>query len=219
MSYELKIDKDAIRSGEGMLKVVAADLKHVEEGDEVAIVKALGYNGIFTTRDLMFAPMTLAIFEMMGQNGIKNLMFRGGSYAGERFALETIEAGMAKWDDSLLQYHKNIFIATGWGYIEYPEIDLNPEGLEVVCLIKNHPCATTVVEIMESAVQENPSLKIDHNQTFCDYHTGWLQGKIRLLMKNIGVKEELISRIKGVEEYCQAQEGRDHCRHVVRIFD
>ena len=103
--------------------------------------------------------------------------------------------------------------------LAHPEIDLNPENPRIVSLLKNHPSSTTVVKIMESAVEKNPGLKIDYKQNFCDYHTGFLLSLVRLLMKNRGADEKLIPLIKGKEEYCQAQEGRDHCKNVIGILD
>ena len=219
MSDKLLIDTNVFEAASALLSALVNDLKHQRDGDDVAVLKTLGLNAIFTTRDLMFAPMTLAIFEMMGQNGIKNLMFRGGYYASERFAIETVEAGYAKWDESLVHYYGTIGLATGWGIFIHPEIDLNTENPRLVCLLKNHPASTTVVRIMESAAEKNPALKIDYKQTFCDYHTGWLISLLRLLMKHKGADEKLISSIKGTEEYCQVQEGRDHCRFVIGLLD
>ncbi|MBN2225213.1 MAG: hypothetical protein JW765_11090 [Deltaproteobacteria bacterium] len=219
MADEFSIDSSVFDTASGLLTAFVQDLKHQRDGDDVAILGSLGLNVIFSTRDLMFAPMTLAIFEMMGQNGIKNLMFRGGYYAAERFAVETVETGAAKWDESLFKYFETIAISTGWGMLIHPEIDLNTKNPRVVSLLKNHPSATTVVKIMESAAKNNPGLKIDYKQTFCDYHTGFVLSLVRLIMKNNGADEKFISSIKGKEEYCQAQEGRDHCRHVIGLLD
>lgn len=219
MGDKFLVDDSVFETAAGLLDVFVKDLKHQRDGDDIAMLESLGLNVIFSTRDLMFAPMTLAIFEMMGQNGIKNLMFRGGYYAGERFAMDTIEAGTTKWDESLIKYYETIAISTGWGMIAHPEIELNIEKPWVVSLVKNHPSSTTVLKIMESAVQKNPGLKIDYKQTFCDYHTGFLLSLVRLLMKNNGADEKLVSSIKGKEEYCQAQDGRDYCRHVIGLLD
>jgi hypothetical protein len=213
------IDTSLFETASGLLNTVVKDLKHQREGDDVAVLQTVGLNVIFATRDLMFAPMTLSIFEMMGQNGIKNLMFRGGYYAAERFAIETVEAGFATWDESLINYYGTIGFATGWGMYTHPEIDLTTKNPRVVSLLKNHPCSTTAVRIMESAAKKNPGLKIDYNQTFCDYHTGWLLSLVRLILKHNGADEKLISSIKGKEEYCQAQKGNDHCRHVFGLLD
>ena len=76
MSDKIVIDNSIFETASGLLGAVLQDLKHQRDGDDVAMLKAMGLNAIFTTRDLMFAPMTLAIFEMMGQNGMKNLMLR-----------------------------------------------------------------------------------------------------------------------------------------------
>jgi hypothetical protein len=219
MGDELLINDSALDAASALLDTVVKDLRHQREGDDAAVLKTMGLNVIFATRDLMFAPMTLAIFEMMGQNGIKNLMFRGGYYAAERFAIESVEAGFAAWDESLINYYGMMGLSTGWGMYVHPEIDLNLKNPRVVSLLKNHPCSTTVVRIMESAVKKNPGLKIDYKQTFCDYHTGWLLSLVRLVMREKGADEKLISSIKGKEEYCQAQEGRDHCRHVIGLLD
>ncbi len=219
MANEFVFDPTVFETASGLLGAFVKDLKHKREGDDLAILESMGLNVIFSTRDLMFAPMTLAIFEMMGQNGIKNLMFRGGYYAAERFAMDTVESGYAKWDESLFKYFETIAISTGWGMLVHPEMDLNVKNPRVVSMLKNHPSATTVVRIMESAVKKNSGLKIDYNQTFCDYHTGFVLSLVRLIMKNMGADEKLISSIKGKEEYCQAQKGRDHCRHVIGLLD
>ena len=219
MGDELKIEKEAYNVASGMIHIMTGDLRHIEEGEDEAKLSGLGYEVIFTTRDLMFAPMVISIFEMMGQNGIKNLFYRGGSYAGERFALETVEGGLAKWDESLLRYNETIGLATGWGYLFHPEINLDIENPRVVCQWRNHPSATTVPEIMKSVAEKNPSLSVDFTQTFCDYHTGWLLTIVKLILKNNGAKDEVISKLKGREEYCQAQEGRNHCRHVIGLLD
>jgi hypothetical protein len=218
MSDDFVIDGNVFETASGLLNAFAADLKHQRDGDDVAILKSMGLDVIFSTRDLMFAPMTLAIFEMMGQNGIKNLMFRGGYYAAERFAADTVEAGYAKWDESLIKYFETIAISTGWGMLIHPEISLDAKNPRMISLVKNHPSATTVVKIMESATKKNTGLKIDYNQTFCDYHTGFVLSLFRLIMKNNGADEKFISSIKGKEEYCQAQKGRDHCRHVIGLL-
>ncbi len=219
MSDKLLIGDNIIETAAGLLTTVLKDLKHERDGADVAMLKTMGLNAIFTTRDLMFAPMTLAIFEMMGQNGMKNLMYRGGYYAAERFAVETVEAGFAKWDESLINYYGTIGLATGWGVYLHPEIDLTTENPRIVCLLKNHPSSTTVVRIMASAAERNPALKIDYRQTFCDYQAGWLVSMLRLILKHKGADEKLISSIKGKEEYCQAQKGNDHCRLVVGLLD
>jgi hypothetical protein len=219
MSDNLVIDNNIFETASGLLGTVLADLKHQRDGADVAMLKSMGLTAIFTTRDLMFAPMALAIFEMMGQNGIKNLMYRGGYYAAERFSIETVEAGYAKWDESLVNYYGTVGLATGWGIYQHPEIDFNLENPRIVCLLKNHPSSTTVVRIMESATERNPGLKIDYKQTFCDYQVGWLVSMLRLIMKEKGADEKVISAIKGKEEYCQAQKGNDHCRIVVGLLD
>jgi hypothetical protein len=219
MANEFVIDKSVFETASGLLSAFVTDLKHEQDGDDVAILKSMGLNVIFSTRDLMFAPMTLAVFEMMGQNGIKNLMFRGGYYAAERFALDTVEAGYAQWDESLFKYFETIAISTGWGMLIHPEIDLNPANPRVVSLVKNHPSATTVVNIMESAAKKNSALKIDYNQTFCDYHTGFVLSLVRLIIKNKGADDKFLSTIKGKEEQCQAQKGNDYCRHVIGLLD
>jgi hypothetical protein len=219
MSENLKFDESAFEAAFNLLDVFLKDLKHQRDGNDLAILKSLGLDVIFSTRDLMFAPMTLAIFEMMGQNGIKNLMYRGGYYAGERFSMDTIESGAAKWDESLIKYYETIAISTGWGMITHPEIDLNVENPRIVSLVKNHPSSTTVLKIMESAAERNPGLKIDYKQTFCDYHTGWLLSLTRSILKNSGADEKLIASVKGKEEFCQAQEGRNYCRHIIGIFE
>ncbi len=219
MNEELTIDKNVFETASGLLDAFINDLKHQRDGDDIAKLRSMGLNVLFSTRDLMFAPMTLSIFDMMGQHGMKNLMFRGGYYAGERFALETVETGIAKWDESLIKYYETIGISTGWGIMQHPEVDLDIEKPWIVSLLKNHPSATTVPAIMESAVQKNPALKIDYKQTFCDYHTGWLLALTRLILKNNGADEKLVSSVKGKEEFCQAQEGRNYCRHIVGILD
>jgi hypothetical protein len=219
MSDSLVIDKGMLETASGLLGTILKDLKHQPDGADTAMLKTMGLNAIFTTRDLMFAPMTLAVFEMMGQNGMKNLMYHGGYYAAERFSIESVGAGYATWDESLINYYGTIGLATGWGVYLHPEIDLNPENPRVVCLLKNHPSSTTVVRIMESAAEKNPGLKIDYKQTFCDYQVGWLVSMLRLIMKEKGTDEKVISAIKGKEEYCQAQKGNDHCRIVVSLLD
>jgi hypothetical protein len=219
MSDTLAIDNVLIDTGANFLTGVISDLKHQRDGADIAILKTMGLHVMFTTRDLMFAPMTLAIFEMMGQNGMKNLMYRGAFYAAERFSFESVEAGYAKWDESLVNYYGTIGLATGWGVFLHPEIDLNPENPRIVCLLKNHPCSTTCVRIMESAAENNKALKIDYQQTFCDYHVGWMTSMLRLIMKQRGADEKVISAIKGKEEYCQAQKGNDHCRFVIGLLD
>ncbi len=219
MSDKLAIDNNIFETASGLLGTILQDLKHQRDGADVAMLKTMGLNAIFTTRDLMFAPMTLAIFEMMGQNGMKNLMYHGGYYASELFSIETVQAGYAKWDESLINYYGTIGLATGWGIYQHPEIDLNPGNPRIVCLLKNHPSSTTVVRIMESAAERNTGLKIDYKQTFCDYQVGWLVSMLRLILKEKGADEKVISAIKGKEEYCQAQKGNDHCRIVVGLLD
>jgi hypothetical protein len=219
MSDDITIDAHAFDAVSELLGAIVKDLKHRQDGEDVAVLKSMGHEIIFTTRDLMFAPMTLAIFEMMGQNGVKNLMFRGGYYSAERFAVETVEAGFARWDESLIRHYEMMGTSTGWGIYIHPEIDINTDNPRVVSLLRNHPCCTTVLEIMESAVKKNPGLKIDYNQTFCDYHTGWLLCLVRLILRHKGADEKLIASVKGREEYCQAQKGRDHCRHVIGLLD
>jgi hypothetical protein len=135
LTDKLAIDTSIIDTASGVLTTVLQDLKHRREGDDIAMLKSMGLYAIFTTRDLMFAPMTMAIFEMMGQNGMKNLMYRGGYYAAERFAIESVEAGYAKWDESLINYYGMIGLATGWGVYLHPEIDLNVENPRIVCLL------------------------------------------------------------------------------------
>ncbi len=219
MSNDFVIDKNAFVAAKGMFDVIINDTKHIEEGEDIGIVKSLGYKAIFATRNLMFSPMTLSVFEMMGQNGVKNLFYRGGYHSGEIFAEETVDGGMAKWDETLFRYHETITIATGWGYLNYAEINLNSERPRIVSLMRNHPCATTVPEIMKYAVEKNPGLEINFNQTFCDYHTGWILAIARRILQENGADFGLISRMRGREEYCQVQEGRDHCRHVIGILD
>ena len=219
MTDDFMIDKNAFVAAKGMFDVIIGETKHIEEGDEVGLVKSLGYKAIFATRNLMFSPMTLSVFEMMGQNGVKNLFYRGGYHSGEIFAEETIESGMAKWDESLFKYHETMTIATGWGYLNYAEINLDPDNPRIVSKMRNHPCATTVPEIMKYAVQKNPGLEINFNQTFCDYHTGWILAILRLIMEKNGADIKFLSRLRGREEYCQVQEGHDHCKHVIGIFE
>jgi hypothetical protein len=219
MSDKLVIENNSLDVASDILSTVLKDLKHQRDGADVAMLKSMGLYAIFTTRDLMFAPMTLAIFEMMGQNGMKNLMYRGGYYAAERFAMESVEAGFAKWDESLINYYGTIGLATGWGVYLHPEMDLSIDNPKIVCLLKNHPSSTTVVRIMESVAERNSALKIDYKQTFCDYQVGWLVSMLRLILKNRGADEKVISSIKGKEEYCQAQKGNDHCRIVVGLLD
>ena len=219
MGNDFLIDKSVFETASGLLSAFVNDLKFQQDGNDVGILKSMGLNVIFSTRDLMFAPMTLAVFEMMGQNGIKNLMFRGGYYAAERFAMDTVEAGFAQWDESLFKYFETIAISTGWGLLVHPEINLDPANPRVVSMVKNHPSATTVVKIMESAAKKNTALKIDYNQTFCDYHTGFVLSLVRLIIKNKGADDKFVSSIKGKEEYCQAQKGNDHCRHVIGLLD
>jgi hypothetical protein len=219
MADNFTIDKDLMKASSDLLAILLGDLKHVDEGEDEAILMSVGYKGIFTTRELMYAPMTTAIFEMMGQNGVRNLMFRGGVYAGKKFAIDTIESGMAKWDESILNHHALTHTATGYGYASYSEINLDVENPRLVCYCKNHPNATTVPEIMEDATKENSSLSIDYTQTFCDHHTGFMLGVAKELFKNIGASDDVISKLKGKEEYCQAQEGNDHCKHIVGLLE
>ena len=218
MAKKFKIDKDVLKTADAMLDVLVKDIKRVEEGDEVALIKALGYKIVVTPMELMFAPMALSVFELMGQNGLKNLFFRGGTYFGKLFTKVAIDTGMAKWDETLLKHHVAIHVAAGWGYMSYSEIDLDLEKPMLTCFCKNHPCATVVPEIMEFAVGSNTSLTINYSQTFCDYHTGIALSVVRQILKNKGAKDEVLSQLKGKEEYCQAQKESDHCKHVIGIF-
>ena len=219
MADSFAIDTEQMKAASDLLAVLLGDLKHVDEGENETILMSLGYKAIFATRDLMFAPMTSAIFEMMGQRGVKNLMFQGGKYAGKKFAIDTIESGMAKWDESIFNHHALTHTATGYGYASYSEINLDLENPRLVCYCKNHPNATTVPEILEDSVKENNSLSIDYTQTFCDYHTAFMLGIAKELFKNISAPDDVISKLKGKEEYCQAQEGNDHCKHVVGLLE
>ncbi len=219
MTDKLIVDKDQMKAASDLLAILLGDLKHVGEGENETILMSIGLKGVFTTRELMFAPMTSAIFEMMGQRGVKNLMFQGAKYAGKMFAIDTIASGMAKWDENLFNHHALTHTATGYGYASYTEINLNMENPKIVCLCKNHPCVTTVPEIMEESIKENSSLSIDYKQTFCDHHTGFMLGIAKELFRNIGASDDVLSKLKGKEEYCQVQEGNDHCKHVIGLLE
>jgi len=209
---------EVIDNGKGFLEIFLKDLEYVEEGDEFGLLKSLGYSVMFSTRELMFAPMVFSVFEMMGQRGVKNLFYRGGFYAGERYATETVNAQLADWDDSLFELQAITAQAMGWGPPIFDEINLDIENPRLVYIHTNFPTATTVPEMMKYAVQKNPNLTLDMTQTFCDYSIGFLIAILRLVLKNNGAKDEVLSKIRGKEEYCQAQEGRDECRFIIAIL-
>lgn len=219
MDNKLKIDEEAIKTADVMLDVLIKDLKRIEDGDDITTLTTLGYRVLITPMDLILAPMALSVFEIMGQNGVKNIFFRGGSYFGKIYALQATSSGMAKWDESLLTNHENIHTCSGWGYLTYSEKNLDIENPRIVCFCKNHPCATVIPKIMEDTVGASTSLTVDYSQTFCDLHTGMVLSIARQILKNNGAKDEVLSRMKGYEDYCQAQEGRDHCRHVIGLLD
>jgi hypothetical protein len=202
--------KKANEDGFALFSATVPNLKFGREGDEMGHMYALGQDVVLTTRELSICPAVAFASTTMGQKGVELAFYRGGIYTGRFWAANTVEAGYAKWDESLINFHVASISGFGHGVAYLESYSLEPDNPRVVLHLKNSTNVLTTIKILEEIQKDDPSLKVDFNRPFDQYVAGFMAGYLRLLMEKRGCPPETVKKIQGKETQCQAQ-GKDHC--------
>jgi hypothetical protein len=202
--------KKAIEDGFNLFNATIPALKFGREGDEAGHIFVLGQDAVITTRELSICPAVAFASTTMGQKGVELAFYRGGIYTGRFWAVNTVEAGYAKWDESLINFHVQSISGFGHGVAYCESFSLDLDKPRLVIHVKNTTTVLTTIKILKEIQKDDPNLKVDFNRPFDQYITGFMTGYFRLLMEKRGCPPETVKKIQGREIQCQAQ-GKEHC--------
>jgi hypothetical protein len=202
--------KKANEDGFSLFSATIPALRFGREGDEAGHVYALGQDAVITTRELSICPAVAFASTTMGQKGVELAFYRGGIYTGRFWAVNTVEAGYAKWDESLINFHVQSISGFGHGVAYLESYSLDFDNPRVVIHLKNSTNVLTTIKILEEIQKDDPSLKVDLNRPFDQYTTGFATGYFRLILEKLGCPPETVKKVQGKEIQCQAQ-GKEHC--------
>ncbi len=210
--------KKASEDGSNLFKATLPNFKVGLEGGEPGHIYTLGLDVLLTTRELLICPAVAFASTTMGQKGVELAFYRGGIYTGRFWAVSTVTAGYAKWDETLIDFHMQSFSAFGWGLAYRESSSFDFKNPRIVAHLKNSVNVYTTIKILEEIQKEDPSLKVDLNRTFDQYTAGFMTGYFRLILENMGCPQEIIKKVQGKETQCQAQ-GKEHCILEIGILD
>jgi hypothetical protein len=210
--------KQANEAGNKIFTATIPSIEFGKEGEKMGHLYALGQDVVVTTRELSICPAVAFASTTMGQKGVELAFYRGGIYTGRFWAINTVEAGYAKWDESLINFHVQSISGFGHGvaYLESYSLEQDKPGL--VMHVKNTTTYLTTIKILKEIQKDDPNLKVDFNRPFDQYIAGFATGYFRLLMEKRGCPAETVKKIQGWEVQCQAQ-GKEHCIIAVGILD
>jgi hypothetical protein len=202
--------KKANEEGLSLFNATIPALKFGSDGDEIGHMYALGQDVVLTTRELSICPAVAFASTTMGQKGVELAFYQGGIYTGRFWAVNTVKAGYAQWDESLVNFHVQSISGFGHGVAYLESCSLGTDNPRVVLHLKNSTNVLTTIKILEEIKKDDPHLKVDFNRPFDQYTAGFMTGYLRLLMENRGCPPEIVKKIQGKETQCQAS-GKEHC--------
>lgn len=206
--------KKIIEDGENLYKNSAPNAGLIKEGNQIGILSIIGLEAIFTTRELLVGPAVAFAASTMGQKGVELAFYQGGLYVGRFWAEDTVSAGYAKWDESLVDFYCASATGFGWGVYYKESVSFDKENPRMEIHVINSPNATTTLRILKTMQKDDPNLKVDTSRTFDQYSTGFQEAFFKLILKKQGFPDELLKNIRGREIQCQVQ-GASHCIIVV----
>jgi hypothetical protein len=209
-TYDTQQADRTIEEAHKLYEVAISSIEFGKGMENGGHLHGLGLDATFTTRELLVGPAVAFAASTMGQRGVELAFYRGGIYTGRFWAEDTVAAGLADWDESLVDYYCLSCTAFGWGIVTRDSVSFDGSDPRVCLHLKNTPTSTTSLKILKAMQKDDPKLTIDTNRPFCLFFAGFIEGYTKLILTHQGLPEAVIKEVRGRETLCQAG-GADHC--------